>query len=376
MKFSRLIIVAGFVTFSTYVNGQIKVKTETSAGFESNIFKAPNTLFSEDTDILMQREALVTESMYQDALFNFSYRFKDRTHDLKFSMTPEFRYYFDEPSAKRIILNSRVNYTMRLKKYFEWESTIQYKLKDQNGQDLDQNELNTRLGYRQLNAFSGLNYRWYKNNRSFVKLHYTYKNFDNSDTRAIAYHRYGVSTGFKHLNWKNGLLHSYGIQAGFYHRSYDILSRSSGQISKRTWQYLNVALSYKLPLSKNWNLTSGLAYEKRMDRTDDEFGYDQFRPSIRLQYKTDKLNLKLSSSYSLRRFNELTAENSEEIEVGLLEYDYLRARFSGAYQLNDQWAIIANANLIDRKSNNTNINTTAFRSYISYYAGLGVRFTF
>ncbi|WP_298510136.1 hypothetical protein [uncultured Kordia sp.] len=376
MKFPRFLVAVIAVTFSNTIYGQVQVSTETTTGFESNIFKAPNSLFSEDTDVLMQREALVTESLYQDALFKFSYRFKDRNYDFKFSMNPEFRYYFDAPNAKRLLLNSRANYTMKLKRRLEWESDVHFKLRDQKGQDLDQNELNTTLGYRQLNAFSGLNFRWYKNNRSFVRLEYRFKDFYNSNTRSIAYHRYGISTGFRHLDWKDGLLHSVGIEAGFYHRSYDIVSRATGQTSDRVWQYLNVALSYKLPLSQHWNLTTGFAYEKRMDRTNDEFGYNQFRSSIKLQYKAEKLNLRLTSSYSLRKFNELVAENSEENEVGLLKYDYLRLRFLGSYQLNNNWSIIANGYLIDRASNNTNVNTTAFRAYNSYYAGIGIRYTF
>lgn len=376
MKFTRFLVAVLTVTFSNYIHAQIQVSTETTTGFESNIYKAPNSLFSDDTDLLMRRESLVTESLYQDALFKFSYQFKDKNNDFKFSMTPEYRYYFDAIGANRLLLNTRANYTMRLKRRLEWESDVHFKLRDQLGQDLDQNELNTTLGYRQISAFSGLNFRWYKNNRSFVRVHYRYKDFYKSNTRAIGYHRYGISTGFRHLDWKDGLLHSVGIEAGFYHRSYNIVSRATGQASDRTWQYLNVALSYKLPLSQNWNLTTGFAYEKRIDRTNDEFGYNQFRPSIRLQYKTEKLNLRLTGSYSLRKFNELVAENSQEDEVGLLEYDYLRLRFTGSYQLNENWSIIANGYLIDRASNNTNVFTTAFRSYNSYYAGIGIRYTF
>jgi hypothetical protein len=376
MKFTRFLVAVLTVTFSNTIYGQIQVSTETTTGFESNIYKAPNSLFSDDTDLLMRRESLVTESLYQDALFKFSYQFKDKNNDFKFSMNPEYRYYFDATGANRLLLNTRANYTMRLKRRLEWESDVHFKLRDQLGQDLDQNELNTTLGYRQISAFSGLNFRWYKNNRSFVRVHYRYKDFYKSNTRAIGYHRYGISTGFRHLDWKDGLLHSVGIEAGFYHRSYDIVSRTTGQASDRTWQYLNVALSYKLPLSQNWNLTTGFAYEKRIDRTNDEFGYNQFRPSIRLQYKTEKLNLRLTSSYSLRKFNELVAENSQKDEVGLLEYDYLRLRFTGSYQLNENWSIIANGYLIDRASNNTNVFTTAFRSYNSYYAGIGIPYSF
>lgn len=376
MKFPRFLVAVFAVTFSNTIYGQIQVSTETSTGFESNIYKAPNSLFSDDTDLLMRRESLVTESLYQDALFKFSYRFKDRDNDFKFSMNPEYRYYFDATGANRFVLNSRANYTVRLKRRLEWESDVHFKLRDQKGQDLDQNELNTTLGYRQLNAFSGLNFRWYKNNRSFVRLEYRYKDFYKSNTRSIAYHRYGISTGFRHLDWKDGMLHSVGIEAAFYHRKYNIVSRATGQTSNRVWQYLNVALSYRLPISQHWNVTTGFAYEKRMDQTDDRFGYNQFRPSIKLQYKTTKLNLRLTSSYSLRKFNELVAENSLEDEVGNLKYDYLRLRFTGSYQLNDTWSIIGEGYLIDRASNNTNVFTTAFRSYNSYYAGIGIRYTF
>lgn len=359
---------------STGLSAQISFNASTLSGYESNINKVPSTFFTNGE--LLEREDLHMNSAYQDAILRFKYLKKWNRSSLTAYITPEIRYYFSETDANQLILNTRLTFKSDLSKKARWETSVQYKIKDREGQDLDQNELSVPFGYKLFTAYSGFRVRMYKNNRSFFRLNAGNKKFDNSNSRSVQYNYYGIEAEIKNIKWRNHLLHSYGITLQYTNRDYDITNFSDNSSSDRTWQYFDAGVFYKLPLNKKWSVTPRISYQKRNDKTNDVFGYSQIRPELLFAHTSEKINARFTVNYTKRNFDNLDAENSDGDVVGNLAYDYWRIRSTFEYKLNNRLSVVSEAYLLDRASNNTDVNTTAFRSYITNYVGLGLKYQF
>ncbi|MGY6647497.1 hypothetical protein [Wenyingzhuangia sp. IMCC45574] len=368
---------------STVSFAQTDISVATLSGYQSNILKMPDQ-FVNDEDELLNSDELYSSSFYQDVRLKLKYKHLKKKTAFKAYFIPENRFYFSEPDLNRLSIDTKLDYDYTLKKNLKWENELQYKIINQEGSDADNNELNTPFGYKQLTLNSGLRFRLYKNNRSFVELSYSKKDFDATETRELTYHKYGIATTFKNIKWKHHLLHSYGTTAAFYHRDYDILNFSDDEedeeaediTSSRIWQYLNLGAFYELPINKQWRITPQLEYENRMDQTNNRFGYSQFRPSVSVEYKSKRMKLNLKTSYANRKFSNLNATNQENKTVGKLVYNYLYVKFLASYKLNKKLSLIANTSFTNRISNNAILTTQAYRSYQRGYAGIGINYTF
>lgn len=195
---------------SSIVSAQIDFSATTYSGYERNILQVPDIL--EANGEVLEEEDLYANSAYQDLIVRFRYSKEWGKHSFAATVTPEIRYYFTESDLNQTIFDTRLSYKYNIKKNFRWENSLRYKIKDREGQDLDQVELSVPFGYKLFEASSGLRFRLYKNNRTFVKVNFLSKDFNNSSTRSVMYNLYGIQTEFKNIKWRNHLLHSYGIK--------------------------------------------------------------------------------------------------------------------------------------------------------------------
>ena len=357
---------------SNLISAQFEVSASTLSGYESNILRVPDRLLIDDE--IINDDELYQSSFYQDVIAYLKYTRESRKSEFNISAKPQRRFYFSESDSDRLLLDLKTSFKLDIGKTSSWQSEAQYYLKDQNGLDADENEVGASFAYNVLNFDSQLNFRLYRSNRSFVGVHYGKKTFDPTETREVSYHKYGVNLGFKNVKWKNHLLRSYGITSSFIQRKYDIGTRSEDDefvTENRTWNYLNTRAFFKIELSKFWTLYPSLTYEKRLDQSNERFGYNEWTPKVYLAYEKDKFKMSISGSYTNRRFTDLTVNESE-----LLTYDYIRCKVNLSYRLFNNISIISQAYYINRDSNNSDLSATTFRSYSNYYAGVGLKINF
>lgn len=370
MKFYSTILA---LIASYTLTAQIDFKVSTLTGYETNINRAPSVFESEDGT--MTSEDLFLNSLYQDAQLYFRYRKDWGKSSLTAYLTPEIRYYYTEPDASQLIFNSRLFYKFKIRKNFSWESNVRFKIKDREGQNLDQNELNLPFGYKLIDINSGLRFRMSKSNRTLVKLFVGNKEFDNSIRRSIDYNFYGIEAEIKNIQWKNHLLHSYGVTFSYTRRDYDIINFSDNSDGDRTWNYLNAGVFYRYPISKKMYLEPRISYEQRKDVTNTRFGYNQIRPQVIFNYKTNKMNARVNVNYRDRKFTDLTVEDEEGEDLNL-KYNYWVVRSTIDYSIRHNMSFLLDVSVLDRKSNNEDISSTAFRSYSNNYYGFGIRYKF
>lgn len=370
----KSIITTAFLLISITVFSQFKISVTSLTGYEDNINKAPEEYLADK--VLKTKEDLHQSSFYQEGKFFLDYKERWRKVRLSVFFRPEFRYYFSEKNSNRILLNTGVAYLYSFNKNYRWETTLGYKLKDQEGEDLDEPELSTPLGYNTLAITTSLHTRLYKNNRTFIKVSYDIKDFDKSATRDVFYGRYGASLRFQNRHRVAGKRHTAGFRASFYNRDYTLEYYKRNRIRNRTWQYLSAGIFYNLPLNNGLSLYSALDFEKRMDVTNKKFGYNEYEPSLGLGYKDKRLATRLTATYTSRKFDSLKASTTEVRHFGNLNHKYVKLTLKGAYKLNKKVHIVTNNYLFDRKTNNTRISTKSNRSYNKFYSSVGVKYNF
>lgn len=366
---TTICFLVGVATFS-----QFKASVATISGYENNINKSPNSYLV--NDVLKTKKDLYQTSFYQEGILKLNYKEKGTGSEFNAYINPEIRYYYTEKKANRILLKTGLGYSYFFDKNYEWETNARYKLKDQKGEDLDEAELSTPLGYRVFNFNTGLHARFYKNNRTLLRASYDIKTFDKSEIRNTLYHRYGMLLKFQNFHRIDGKRHKAGFTASFYNRNYTLDYFTKNEIKHRTWQYFNAGVFYSLPLVKGVTIEPALNFEKRSDITNKKYGYSQLRPSLSVGYKDSRIRTKFAFSYSSRNFNSLKASTTEVKNIENLAYKYLKLTLRGTYKLNDDFYMVADNYFLDRKSNNTNLKTKAYRSYNKFYSGLGIRYNF
>jgi len=370
-KNHNLIIVLIFQSF--FAAAQFNVSIGTFSGYESNINKSPDGLLQDD--ILLKREQLHLNSSYQDGFIDAKYQIKWKNNLLRGYLNPKMRYYFSHPSASIITLNSRVKHLYSFSKNTKLENNIYYKIRDREGADLEEVELRTPLGYKLFNATSLVHFKTHKKNRTFVKLNYGNKRFDNSNSRAVVYDFYGVDLDYKNNYKPKKPTHYYGFGMGYYSRFYSILRLENREKSDRNWTYLDVSGFYNMPITKRLNLKTSFYYQNRKDRTQDRFGYTQIKPSMNLKYKFSKLSVSITGEYYIRDFDNLEVKISDE-DRDALKYTFVKFKSATKYQIDDHLSFSVTGFYIDRASNNVNLNSQAFREYTNYYFDLGVSYKF
>lgn len=355
---------------------QIKVSTATLTGYEANINRLPNTFFN---SVLLNEKDLHTNSFYQDVITKFSYSKSWKKNSIRIFAQPEARFYFSKiegSSMNQLILNTYLNYRYSFKKYLKWDTNLQYKIKDRKGLDLDENEFSTPLGYNLIDFSTKLNFKLHRKNSTFVRLNYGLKHFNDTDLRSTSYLEKGVNFEYKNSNRKKKIYNSYGVIGSYSKRDYLIEKLDTKEEIERSWEYLNVGIFYKLPVTRRMSVTSKFEFEERIDGFQNQFGYEELSPSLQIEYRKKKLDVDLSVSYANRKFKKLNARNINGTKIGTLEFDSFRTTMNISYKLNKKTYILSEGYFLKRESNNTNQNTTFFRSYINYYVGIGFQYKF
>ena len=366
MKFKLLI----FLLVPCVMQGQLDISLSTLGGKENNINRSPNSWIEEDS--LLEGEELYMNSIYQDIRANIKFKKRWKKSTLKLEVDPRHRSYFQEPDLNLSSIRSSINYKIDFSKKLQWENELNRRRDIRNGENFDEIDLGLPLGYQISQLSSGLHFRLAKMNRSHFKIKMGRKIFDPSDVRQVRYNLFGASYTWKNIKWKNHLLHYYGFNASYTARKFELEYVEDDSVAHRNWNYLNVGIFIKHPLNEKWSLKPSLDFLERIDASENRFGYKQIEPAVECIYKYKRFYMKTKIRYTQRNFqNFIVAEVNENLQA--LRYDFFRFNTYIRYSMSKRLDLIADCRVINRKSNNEKINSLAYRSYISNYFGLGIR---
>jgi hypothetical protein len=364
-----------------WMQGQVfqKYSLETTTGYESNIFKSPDSLSVLNDSVVHYKDELWNNSAFQD--FNASLKLgkKWKKQELSIKIEPGFRYYYAFADKSYFDLRSTLNYEYNFNKKFSYVANFKHGYVNRDGTNFDDAELVTPLAYQSLNISNGLQWRFSKENRSMLMVDYENMNYKPSSKTHLLYDKIGAEFETKQFFYDHKLKHTVGLKMGYHNRLYKIAQyKYADSISKRDWRYIDVGAFYSYPISKIAKLTAGIDYQNRIDKTRSLNGYQMFKPSLTLELEGEKFELNSKFSYASRLYTSRTGLE-EDFDTGqepLLQYKYYMFASKGAFKIAKKLYFTTLIDLRIRKTNREKITSRSFRSYQTYELGIGLKYVF
>ena len=373
MRFIYILML--LVSVHSFAQIQTNVTVETLSGYENNIFKSPKT-FRNNAGVTLGKDSLYTNSFYQDLGVRAVFKKPWKKQSLSLRINPRGRYYYSENDASYFTLYSGLSYVNKISRKTDWFASARFNIRDREGENVDGSELRFPLGYRFYDITAGTNFRMYRQNRTYAKVFYGNKDYNETDRSDLAYDFVGANTIIRNVFRRPAGYHSYGVELNYVHKFFTNSKNASGAVNEKfTWRDFSSELFYRYPVTEQWQLRFSVAYKGRND-SEKKFTYGQYKPALSIRYKTTDLLLNLTGNYVSRTYKTLRATASDNSDLGKLKYQYYQLRLEGELKLNKKLSIITNSFLNTRDSNKTNINSIYFRSYKTFYAGLGIRYRF
>ncbi|MEL6809849.1 MAG: hypothetical protein AAFP76_00750 [Bacteroidota bacterium] len=346
---------------------------ETQSGYEQNIFRFPKTFFDEEQDTLLGPQETYRSSLYQSVNFRLLFTKTFGKQELTFRTNPQGRYYFEDEEASYYTLYNRLRYQNRLSRKTQWNVTARFNFRDRDGENLDDSDLRFPLGYTHLEISSGLNFRAYKQNRSYLEVRSGNRNYKDATTDALQYNFLGVHFTYRNVFKRVTGYHSYGVEIEATQRSYSrVYIDPDRETDRFNWFYTSVEGFYRCPIAKNWQLRPSLIWTRRKDNKE-TFSYSEIRPGASIRYNESRFSMRFNASYTLRNFDVLRATDSDNTDLGALRFGYTRFRLEASYPIAKNMYLEFDGYWNGRNSNRTNVNKLFFRSYEYYHAGFGVK---
>ena len=374
MKNLTIFICTMLTAYSSYAQIKHQFSAETSTGYEYNIFKSPRTFIDMGTPVF--KDSLYKNSIFQEIGFKYTAKKEWGKQQLSLRVNPIGQYYYSTSESSYFTLFSGLRYQYKFSKKTNWHIATRFNIKDREGENIDGSELNFPLGYRHFDVDTGLNFRIYKPNRSYVRLLYGNRKYHETEQSQLAYNIIGGQGVFRNVFKRNTGWHSYGVQLNYSIKYFDRNLLLTGTKDSFNWKEFSLGTFYRFPLTKTLDITPNVQYKKRADSNKDKFSYTQWKPSLLMAYKTKKTRLELTASYINRKYNTLQATNTAGTNLGVLQYRYYQLRLNGEYKLNKKLSLLINGYINNRQSNKTNENSIYFRGYDYFNTSVGVRYTF
>ncbi|MEM7187133.1 MAG: hypothetical protein AAF466_10780, partial [Bacteroidota bacterium] len=138
------------VLFSGMMHAQItsEYSLQSDSGYEFNIFKFPESFFDSERDTLLGKSDIYRSSFYQQVSFRglFNHKFNKR-QAISLRLSPRGRFYLEDAELNYYTLYSRLRYQHEFRRTTKWEMTARYNYRERDGENLDDSELRTPLGY-------------------------------------------------------------------------------------------------------------------------------------------------------------------------------------------------------------------------------------
>ena len=347
---------------------------ETSTGYEYNIFKSPKTFIDMGTPVF--KDSLYKSSIFQEIGFKYIAKKEWGKQQLRLHINPRGQYYYSESESSYLTLFSGLRYQYKFSKKINWHIAARFNVKDREGENIDGSELNFPLGYRHFGLATGLNFRIYKPNRSYIRLLFGNRKYLETEASQLAYNIVGGQGVFRNVFKRSAGWHSYGFRLNYAIKYFDRSMLLTGTKDSFNWKEFSLGTFYRYPLTKTLDITPDFQYKQRSDSYKGKFSYTQWKPSLLMAYKTKKTQLTLTASYINRKYKTLQATNTAGTNLGALQYQYYQLRVNGEYKLNKKLSLLVNGYINNRRSNKTNENSIYFRGYDYFNTSLGVRYTF
>lgn len=375
MKTYILVLITWTICAYSSAQSKTKISIETQSGYEYNYFKSPKQI--EINGVMFNAEDLISSSMLQDIELDFDYSFKWKKNRLRFSLNPSARMFYENIDDSYWSVNAFGKYDYDITRTTRFLAEVNFRRVNREGLDGAQDVLVNPLGYTNFGLSTGLEFSPFKKNQTTVELFYNFRDYDAFGTRDLQFNEFGIRLTTEQSFKVNKLKHTYGVDAYFKMRLYDTFNASDiDSEGERDWSYLKIVPFYEYPLSKRLKLEARFQYYKRIDNLIQRSGFDQLGPEMNMRYKNKSTKLYVNTSYIIRNYTDIEAQNDEGDPNGKVKYQYVNFRLNAEQVLFDKLSLVGSIYSRIRTTNNTNIEARSFRDYRNQFITIGLKWQF
>ena len=239
------------------------------------------------------------------------------------------------------------------------------------GLDGAQDVLVNPLGYANYGVATGLEFKPFKENKATLEAFYNFKNFDAYGTRDLQFNEYGLRFGTKQEFRPGRYDHAFGLRMYYKKRLYDTFNSDiEPQNGERDWDYGKIVGFYDFPINGTFEISPQVSYYGRYDRLEEQSGFQQYGPGLRLRFDNDKTKISAAIKYQIREYTSIQAPGADNT---LLQYQYTDISLNFEHQLPIKGLLFTGtAYSRFRETNTVDIAARSFRGYTNQYAGVGL----
>ncbi|MEO1031323.1 MAG: hypothetical protein AAFX55_07950 [Bacteroidota bacterium] len=372
-------IIITFITmafvFSIHAQSKTKLTIETQGGYEHNYFKSPKQV--QINGELFNADNLIASSLLQDIDLDFDYSYKWKKNRLRFSVNPNARIFYENVDDSYWSISTFAKYDYDITRTTRFLAEVSFRRMDREGLDGAQDVLVNPLGFTNYGASTGLEFSPFKKNQTTVELFYNFRDFDAFGTRDLEFDEFGIKMATEQEFRVNRLKHKYGIEAYFKKRLYDTFNASDiDSEGERDWSYIKIAPFYEYPISKQLDIEASFQLYQRIDNLIQRSGFNQFGPELTIRYKNKGTKIYANTSYIIRNYTDIEAQDNEGTIGEKVRYDYVNFRLNAEQQLTDRLRLVGTLYSRIRTTNNTNIEARSFRDYRNQFITIGLQWQF
>ncbi|MGD1945891.1 MAG: hypothetical protein ACFB0A_06455 [Croceivirga sp.] len=367
----KSIVFALLVLTSVFLSAQERHRFElgSQTGYEYNYFKSPDALLV--NGVLLNENELIASSAYLDVAFDYDYRYKWKANRIRISASPFTRIFQESLEDSYWSLDVVGKYDRKLGKKTKLLGEVNFERMNREGLDGAQDVLVNPFGYTNYGVSTGLELRPFKAHKATLEAFYNFKNFDAYGTRDLQFNEYGLRLGTKQEFRPGRYEHAFGFRMYYKKRLYDTFnSNLDPQDGKRNWDYAKIVGFYDLPINGTFEISPQVTYYGRYDRLEQQSGFQQYGPGLRLRFDNDITKISAVIKYQIREYTSIKAPGADNTS---LRYQYTDMALTFEHQLPLKGLLFTGtAYSRFRETNTIDLAARSFRGYTNQYVGVGL----
>ncbi|MEN8202953.1 MAG: hypothetical protein ABFS28_10185 [Bacteroidota bacterium] len=373
-----ILLLLGSIT-QLAAQSELKTRFELGGGGEYNIFKSPESLYSNVTGEYWGMDSLIISDVMADAAFDLGYsKEKKDKYMLNLGSDLWYRYYMNTDELSQAILRVTGDYTRILSRKFHMGALYTLRWSDRVGTSVTGDLLMRSFKYL---GNKGMFYLDFLPSRSLAMRlfsNYQYKIY--YDERTLDPLDHGNLEVNYSLNINPVREHEVRLELSFLDRQYsqyhalDADGKYERSNPLRHFRYYEAVLDYNWKPVRGFRINPEMTIKRRFDLFEDYYSYFSYGGGLRLRYMWSKFYVSLYGDYRRVAYDVREAFTSDPDDP-LLIYGYLDYSLLFKYDLSNQWELYISASS-DHRDSNTDLDTfKTRRGYKNYEALIGITYS-
>jgi hypothetical protein len=380
---TRISLIVGILLLGgcAHLSAQSELKTrfELAGGGEYNIFKSPESLFSNVTGEYWGLDSLIISDALADAAFDLEYsKQKKGKYLLNLDGALWYRYYLNTDELSQSSIRLTGDYTRVFSRKVHMGALYTLRWSDRVGTSVTGdllmrsfkylgNEANLYLDLIpsksvNMRLLSGLQHKIYYDERTLDPLDHSNLELNYSlNIQAVREHELSVETSFLDRRYS-------------YYHALDANGRYDRASPLRHFRYYQASLDYNWRPARGFRINPELEVKRRVDLFEDYYSYFSYGGGLRLRYMFGRFYISVYGDYNRVSYQVREAFTSQTDDP-LLVYDYLDYTLLFKIDLSNRWELKLSASSDSRDSNTDLDYFKTRRGYKNYEALLGICYT-